>query len=179
MITSFCWLSGSAMPPAHKWTLEECVDYALRHSPEVRMLNTYTNTSTGQTSVSLTGKMNLFDGFCSRYKKRMARDLVLVEEHNLADTKMTLIMNVVEAYLQVLMDMQLLEISERQVAIDSLQTLRLQGLLKHGKISYVDVVQQHATLQSSMANVSEKKNQLSTDKLSLFQLMDLELPKDF
>lgn len=26
------------MPPAHKWTLEECVDYALQHSPEVRML---------------------------------------------------------------------------------------------------------------------------------------------
>lgn len=38
MITFFCWLSGSAMPPAHKWTLEECVDYALQHSPEVRML---------------------------------------------------------------------------------------------------------------------------------------------
>ncbi len=218
MITFFCWLSGSAMPPAHKWTLEECVDYALQHSPEVRMLelsvksknvdlnternswlpqisasasqqytfgrsltyeNTYTDTNTGQASISLTGKMNLFDGFCSRYKKRMTRDLVLVEEHNLSDAKMTLIMNVAEAYLQVLMDMQLLEISERQVSIDSLQTLRLQGLLKHGKISYVDVVQQHATLQSSMANVSEKKNQLSTDELSLCQLMDLEVPKDF
>lgn len=117
MITFFCWLSGSAMPPAHKWTLEECVDYALQHSPEVRMLelsvksknvdlnternswlpqisasasqqytfgrsltyeNTYTDTNTGQASISLTGKMNLFDGFCSRYKKRMTRDLVLV-----------------------------------------------------------------------------------------------------
>lgn len=174
MITFFCWcwLPGSAMSTAHRWTLEECVDYAIRHSPDVHIQelsvksknvdlnternswlpqisastsqqytfgrsltyeNTYTDTNTGQTSISLTGKMNLFDGFCSRYKRRMAKDLVLVEEHNLADTKMTLIMNVVEAYLQVLMDMQLLEISKRQVAIDSLQTLRLQGLLKHAK----------------------------------------------
>lgn len=218
MIISFCWLSSSAIPTAHKWTLEKCVDYAIRHSPEVHIQelsvksknvdlnternswlpqisastsqqytfgrsltyeNTYTDTNTGQTSISLTGKMNLFDGFCSRYKRRMAKDLVLVEEHNLADTKMTLIMNVVEAYLQVLMDMQLLEISKRQVAIDSLQTLRLKGLLKHGKISYVDVVQQRATLQNSIADATEKVNQLSTDKLSLCQLMDLETYDDF
>jgi outer membrane protein len=218
MIISFCWLSSSAIPTAHKWTLEKCVDYAIRHSPEVHIQelsvksknvdlnternswlpqisastsqqytfgrsltyeNTYTDTNTGQTSISLTGKMNLFDGFCSRYKRRMAKDLVLVEEHNLADTKMTLIMNVVEAYLQVLMDMQLLEISKRQVAIDSLQTLRLQGLLKHGKISYVDVVQQRATLQNSIADATEKVNQLSTDKLNLCQLMDLETYDDF
>lgn len=163
------WLPQISMTTSQQYTYGRSLTYE----------NTYTNTSTGQTAFSLTGKINLFDGLSSMYRKRMAEDLVHVEEHNLANTKMTLVLNVAEAYLQILLDMQLLEIAERQVDIDSLQTLRLQGLLKHGKASYVDVAQQRATLQSSIASVMESRNQLFTDKLSLCQLMNLESPENF
>lgn len=211
-------LPDFAKTTVQQWTLNDCIDYALLHNPDVQLQelsvkrkkndlnteknswlpqismsttqqytygrsltyeNTYTNTSTGQTDFSLTGKINLFDGLSSLYKKKIAEDLVRVEENNLANAKMTLVLNVAEVYLQILMDMQLLEVVEQQVTIDSLQTLRLQGLLKHGKVSYVDVAQQRANLQSSIASVVENRNQLFTDRLSLCQLMNLKFIDNF
>jgi outer membrane protein len=134
--------------------------------------NTYSNTSTRQTTFSLSGEMTLFDGLRQHYEVKMANDLMRQEEYLLKQTKMNLTMKVAEAYMQVLLDIESLDIAEQQVKIDSMQTSRMNHLFAHGKASYVDITQQKATLQNSIAKSVESQNQLQIDQLALCQLMN-------
>lgn len=135
--------------------------------------NTYSNTSTRQTTFSLSGEMTLFDGLRQHYEVKMANDLMRKEEYLLKQTKINLAMKVTGAYMQVLLDLESLGIAEQQVKIDSMQTSRMNHLFVHGKASYVDITQQKATLQNSIAKSVESQNQLQIDQLVLCQLMNL------
>ena len=87
--------------------------------------NTYANTSTRQTTLSVSGEINLFDGFRRHYGMKMARELMRKEEYLLSQAKLDLSMKVAEAYMQVLLGMESVGINSEQVKIDSLQASRL------------------------------------------------------
>lgn len=136
--------------------------------------NTYANTSTRQTTLSVSGEINLFDGFRRHYGMKMARELMRKEEYLLSQAKLDLSMKVAEAYMQVLLGMESVGINSEQVKIDSLQASRLNYFFRQGKASYVDVSQQQATLHNSIAKLTESLNRLRLDRLTLCQLMNLD-----
>ena len=141
--------------------------------------NTYVNTNTASTGFSLGSSANLFSGFRTEETIRLrALDLESANE-NLLRAKNDLSMNVAAAYVQILYDMEVLGVSERQIEIDSLQVERLSEMLSNGKASAVELSQQKAALEQSRYTLTQADNRLNLDLLTLSQLLELPSPEGF
>lgn len=141
--------------------------------------NTYVNTNTASTGFSLGSSANLFSGFRTEETIRLrALDLESANE-NLLRAKNDLSMNVAAAYVQILYDMEVLGVSERQVQIDSMQVERLSEMLSNGKASAVELSQQKATMEQSRYTLTQAENRLNLDLLTLSQLLELPSPEGF
>lgn len=141
--------------------------------------NTYVNTNTASTGFSLGTSANLFSGFRTEETiKLRALDLESANE-SLLRAKNDLSMNVAAAYVQILYDMEVLGVSERQVEIDSMQVERLSEMLSNGKASAVELSQQKATMEQSRYTLTQAENRLNLDLLTLSQLLELPSPEGF
>ena len=104
--------------------------------------NTYVNKNTASTGFSLGTSVNLFSGFRASETIRL-RNLDLQSANaELLRAKNDISMNVAQAYMQILYNIEILGVAERQIAIDSLQLERLMHLLSNGKASEVEILQQ-------------------------------------
>ena len=206
----FVMLLCSATASAQqKWSLRQCIDYAVEHNLQIRQgvvnsykqelsvntaknsrlpdlsasasenlsfgrgltaENTYTNRNTSSTSFSLGTSVPLFTGY------RIPRTLEL-EKLNLQAIDVR--MNVAQAYVQILYNMELLDVALRQVSIDSMQVVRLNTMKNNGKASGVEVAQQEATLSQSRLTVTQAANDMRLSLLSLSQLLELPSPEGF
>lgn len=141
--------------------------------------NTYVNTNTASTGFSLGTSANLFSGFRTEETIRLrALDLESANV-NLLRAKNDISMNVAAAYVQILYDMEVLGVAERQVGIDSMQVERLAEMLSNGKASAVELSQQKATMEQSRYTLTQAENRLSLDLLTLSQLLELPSPEGF
>ena len=73
---------------------------------------------------------------------------------------------VAKAYVQILYDMEICDVAQRQIAIDSMQVYRLEQMLKAGKASKAEVSQQRATLAQSRLTATNADNNLSLIHIS-------------
>ena len=141
--------------------------------------NTYVNTNTASTGFSLGSSANLFSGFRTEETIRLrALDLESANV-NLLRAKNDISMNVAAAYVQILYDMEVLGVAERQVGIDSMQVERLAEMLTNGKASAVELSQQKAAMEQSRYTLTQAENRLSLDLLTLSQLLELPSPEGF
>ena len=215
----FVMLLCSATASAQqKWSLRQCIDYAVEHNLQIRQgvvnsykqelsvntaknsrlpdlsasasenlsfgrgltaENTYTNRNTSSTSFSLGTSVPLFTGY------RIPRTLELEKlnlqaiNEDLEKAKNDVRMNVAQAYVQILYNMELLDVALRQVSIDSMQVVRLNTMKNNGKASGVEVAQQEATLSQSRLTVTQAANDMRLSLLSLSQLLEFPSPEGF
>ena len=141
--------------------------------------NTYTNTNTSSTSLSLGTSVPLFTGFEIPNQIRLSRLNLEAATQDLEKAKNDIRMQVAQSYVQVLFDMELFDVAQRQVAIDSAQVARLEAMLKAGKTSEAEVSQQRSTLAQSRLTATQAGNNLRLELLSLSQLLELESPEGF
>ncbi|MBP7695296.1 MAG: TolC family protein [Bacteroidales bacterium] len=87
--------------------------------------------------------------------------------------------SVIQAYLQILYANESLEIAEKAVALSQTQVERGQEMYKAGSISKADLAQMQSQNASDKHQVTQAKNSLSSAKLSLKQLLELELEENF
>ena len=83
---------------------------------------------------------------------------------------------VTRAYVQILYDMEILQVAERQVSIDSVQVERLRAMLENGKASPSELAQQEAALGQSLLTATQARNTLNLAVLDLAQLLELPSP---
>lgn len=141
--------------------------------------NTYTNTNTSSTSFSLGTSVPLFTGM--RIPNTVLQNKLNLQAStaDLEKVKNDIRMQVAQAYVQILYDMEISDVAHRQIAIDSAQVQRLQALVKVGKASEAQLSQQKASLAQSQLTATQADNNRQLALLSLSQLLELESPVGF
>lgn len=141
--------------------------------------NTYTNTNTSNTSFSLGTSVPLFTGMNIPNTIRMNRLNLDAATADLEKARNDMRMQVTQTYVETLYNMEIVEVARRQVAIDSMQTARLQAMLDAGKAAETDVAQQKATLAQSRLTATQAANNLANSLLMLSQLIELPSADSF
>lgn len=141
--------------------------------------NTYANTNTTNTSLSLGADMTLFNGFRLRNNIALSKLNLEAATADLEKAKDDIRVAVAQAYVQILYNREILEVAERQVEIDSLQVARLESLKENGKATEADVAAQRATLAQSRLTSVQADNNLRLARLELAQLLELPSPEGF
>ena len=141
--------------------------------------NTYSNQNTSSTSFSLGTSVPLFTGF--RIPRTIEQNRLNLEAAtaDLGKARDDVSVQVAQAYVQILYDMELRDVALRQIGIDSMQVARLAEMYRTGKASGVDVAQQEATLAQSRLTYTQADNDYRLALLDLAQLLELPSPEGF
>ena len=141
--------------------------------------NTYTNTNTSSTSLQLGASMPLFTGFQIPNQIKLNQLNLESATADLEKAKNDIRMQVAQAYVQILYDMEISDVAHRQIEIDSMQVERLQAFVANGKASESELSQQRATLANSHLVATQADNNMRLAILSLTQLLELPTPDGF
>ena len=143
------------------------------------MDNTYTNKNTSSTSLQLGASVPLFTGFEIPNQIKLNQLNLEAATADLEKAKNDIRMQVAQAYVQILYDMEIADVAHRQIAIDSAHVARLQAFVDNGKASGVELSQQKATLAGSKLTATQADNNLRLAILTLTQLLELDTPEGF
>ena len=141
--------------------------------------NTYTNTNTSSTSFSLGTSVPIFTGFQIPNQIKLNQLNLAAATQDLEKAKNDISMQVAQAYVQILYDMEIRDVAHRKIEIDSMQVVRLQALVDNGKASEAELSQQKSTLAQSRLTATQADNNRQLALLSLSQLLELESPDGF
>ncbi|MBR5100084.1 MAG: TolC family protein, partial [Bacteroidales bacterium] len=141
--------------------------------------NTYANTNTTNTSLSLGADMTLFNGL-RNYNNILLGQLNLeAATADLEKARDDIRVAVAQAYVQILYNREIAEVAARQVEIDAQQVDRLEALQANGKATAADVAAQRATLAQSRLSAVQAENNVRLARLDLAQLLELPSPEGF
>jgi len=141
--------------------------------------NTYSDTNTGNTAFSLGTSVPLFSGFRIPNTIELSRLNLAAATEDLEKARNDIRMQVAQAYVQILYAMELCDVAQRQIEIDSMQVFRLREMYGNGKASGVEVAQQEASLAQSRLTATQAGNDYRLALLSLSQLLELPSPEGF
>lgn len=141
--------------------------------------NTYSNTNTTATSLSLGGELPIFDGFKKKNNITYSKLNLASATEELEKIKDDIRTSVAGAYVQVLYNIEILGVAENQIEIDSMQVVRLETMAENGRASDAEVMQQRATLAKSRLTAVQASNNLKMSLLELTQLLEIDTPEGF
>ena len=141
--------------------------------------NIYDNTNTTNTSLQLQTGVPLFTGFEIPENIKLNRLNLEALTEDLEKAKNDVRMQVAQAYVQILYDQEIAAVAHRQIAIDSMQVVRLTAFVDNGKASVSELSQQIATLSSSRLTATQADNKYHMSILALTQLLELPTPEGF
>lgn len=141
--------------------------------------NTYTNTNTSSTSFSLGTSVPLFTGFQIPNTIKLNQLNLEAVTADLEKAKNDVRMQVAQAYVQILYDLEVSDVARRQVEIDSMQVARLEAFVRNGKASEAELSQQRAALANSRLIATQADNSCQLSVLTLTQLLELPTPEGF
>ena len=141
--------------------------------------NTYSNTNTSSTSFNLSSSVPLFTGYRIPRTLEMQKLNLEAATADLEKAKNDIRMQVAQAYVQILYNLELCEVANRQIEIDSMHVHRLTEMMKNGKASGTEVAQQEASLAQSRLTATQADNDYRLSLLSLTQLLELPSPEGF
>ena len=141
--------------------------------------NTYSNTNTSSSSFNLSTSVPIFTGFQIPNQIKLNQLNLEAATATLEKAKNDIRMQVAQAYVQILYDMEISEVAYRQIAIDSAQVARLQAFVNNGKASEAELSQQRSTLANSRLTATQADNNTRLALLTLTQLLELPTPEGF
>ncbi len=141
--------------------------------------NTYSNTNTSSTSFNLSSSVPLFTGYRIPRTLEMQKLNLEAATADLEKAKNDIRMQVAQAYVQILYNLELCEVANRQIEIDSMHVHRLTEMMKNGKASGTEVAQQESSLAQSRLTATQADNDYRLSLLSLTQLLELPSPEGF
>ena len=141
--------------------------------------NTYTDKNTSSTSFQLNTSVPIFTGFQIPNQIKLNQLNLEAATADLEKAKDDIRMQVAQAYVQILYDMEIADVAYRQIEIDSAQVARLQAFVANGKASEAELSQQKATLANSRLTATQADNNKRLAILTLTQLLELPTPDGF
>ena len=140
---------------------------------------TYSNRNTNSTSFSIGTSVPLFTGFQIPNQIKLNQLNLEAATQDLEKAKNDIRMQVAQAYVQILYNMEIADVACRQLAIDSAQVKRLEAFVENGKGSQAQLSQQQATLAQAQLTATQADNNLQLSVLALTQLLELPSPEGF
>lgn len=141
--------------------------------------NTYSNTNTTSTGISLGASVPLFQGLRTNNSIKQNELSLKALTADFQKAREDVSVAVAQAYVQILYNLELADVARSQVSIDSLQVERLSAMETSGKASKVQVAQQKAALGQSRLSLTQALNSLHLAVLDLTQLLELSDPEGF
>ncbi len=202
-----------------KWSLEECIKYAIDHNIQIKeqtvqtrvqknvldqaklnMLPTLNGTASHSYSFGraldqnsyqffnqtvlqdyfyISGSTNLFSGLQNLNNIQKSRYDLLAGEQDLQRIRDNVSLNVALAYLQILLNKELVSSNENQVEISKQQIAKTQKLVDAGSVAKGNLLQIEAQEAQEEVNLVTMRNALETSYLNLTQLLELTSPSGF
>ena len=154
--------------------------YATNTNSTSTNFNTYaTNANSTSTNFNIGVDVPVFQGFQIRDNIALSRLNLAAATADLEKAKDDIRVAVAQAYVQVLYNMEILEVAENQIVIDSMQVVRLTEMLRNGKASAAELAQQKASHAQSLYQRTQASNNLRLSLLDLAQLLELPDPDGF
>ncbi len=136
--------------------------------------NTYQNTNSSQTSFGISSEITIFDGLRMKHNIDAKRAELNASEADLEKIKEDIVMSVSTAFLQVLMNKELLRISEEQIELTKANIARRTELVKSGKMAQGELYELEAQQAQEELNRVQADNNLKLALLDLAQIMEME-----
>lgn len=130
-------------------------------------------------SVTLSSQWVIFDGMQNYNQISKARLDYMASLYNLDAIKNDISLNIASAYLQILLNRQVLEVAENQLLISKGQLERNQKLFEAGSIPKGDYLQVEAQFAADEQSVVAAENNENISRLQLAQLLQLPTYNDF
>jgi outer membrane protein len=157
--------------------------YSQRGFSYGKSLNLVTNTydyvnSTGD-AYSISAGLNLFSGFQTINNIAREKYLFLKSEKDIEKTKNDITLAISAAYLQILFNKELLEVSKSQYEVTLLQVEKTRKLEEVGNVAKGELYKMQAQAALEKVSVTRAQNNLNISYLDLTQLLDLDTVGDF
>ncbi len=132
----------------------------------------YVNQNILTNAFSLSSSLVLFEG--NQLVNTIKQDKILYEAGNMdVETyKNTITISVANAYLQVLLDYQLISIAQSSIETDKKQIDITNVMVTAGSVPELNLYQVQSQLAADQLTLTNSQNQLALDKLTLEQLMN-------
>jgi outer membrane protein len=127
----------------------------------------------------LGGRTNLFNGLQNLNTIRKNKYELLAGEQDLQKIRDNVSLNVALAYLQILLDKELVTANENQLNITLQQIEKTKKLVSAGSVARGNLLQIEAQAAQEELSLINMKNQLETSYLNLTQLLELGSPAGF
>ncbi len=141
--------------------------------------NTYSNTNTRTTSFSVGASMTLFNGFQRKNNVELNKLNLSAYSADLEKVKNDIRLQVAQAYVQILYNMEIEDVAYRQTQIDFAQVNRLESFVANGKASEAELAQQKAAHANSILTYTQAINSRRLSLLTLSQLLELPSADSF
>ncbi|MBP7181023.1 MAG: TolC family protein [Dysgonomonadaceae bacterium] len=136
--------------------------------------NTYQNTNSSQTSFSLGSDITLFDGLRMKHNIDARRADVNASQADLDKIRDDIVISVSTAFLQVLLNKELLQISEDQIELTNANIAQRSELIKNGKMAEGEIYELEAQKAKEELNRVQAESNLKLALLDLAQIMEIE-----
>jgi outer membrane protein len=117
--------------------------------------------------------INLFDGNRNRNNLLQAKKNLETAGYDLEANKNSIMLFIVNSYLNVLLNKESLIISEEQIVISESQVEKAKGLVESGSKAKAILLEAQATLATNQQQLTASKNALDLSLLSLAQLLQI------
>ncbi|OQY00978.1 MAG: hypothetical protein B6I20_08170 [Bacteroidetes bacterium 4572_117] len=141
--------------------------------------NDFTNENVQSFSSSINSSVTLFNGLQQYNTIRQNNFTYLSYLQEVDETKNSISMQVATAYLQILFDKELLEVSRRQMAITNNQVNRTKILVEAGSLAKGNLLEIQAQLANEEVSFITAENNITTSYLNLTQLLELDSIANF
>ena len=139
----------------------------------------YVNTNSNSTNMSVSTSIPIFTGLEIPNQYALAKLNLKAAMADLEKAKEDISINIASAYLQVLFDKELHQVSLGQVELSKEQLARISRLAELGKASPAEVAEAKARVAQDEMNAVQADNNYQLALLDLSQLIELETPEGF
>jgi outer membrane protein len=201
------------------WTLEKCIDYALKNNLNIKesqldvdlskaslnkttfdylptlngylshgynfgqridpFTNTFATERVRSNNFYLSSSVTLFSGLQNYYTKQKVTSDYKAQQYNVAIQQRNLKIDVTAAYLQVILNQEILKTYQEQLKLTEQQKKRTKQLIQANRKTKSDLLEIEAQLSLDELNVTKATNDIKTTTLMLKQLINLSKETDF
>jgi len=136
--------------------------------------NTYQNTNSSQTSFGISSNITLFDALKMKHNIDGRKADLYASEADLEKIKSDIALSVSTAFLQILLNKELLQIATEQISLTRTNILRRKELVASGKLAEGEMYELLAQESKEELSRTQAENTLKLSMLDLAQILELD-----
>ncbi len=133
----------------------------------------YTTQNLSVNNAALNSTITIFNGYLLVNTIRQNKLMYDASMLDVEKTKNDITLNIMAAYMQVLMDHEAIKVAQAQVDATNTQVEQTKKFVEFGKVAELNLYQIQSQLASDKLSLVNAENQLQLDKITLTQLMDI------